>query len=105
MPTQVTPDDVLTLNEACDDYVYNNARKVYCGLKEITAQHYDDMYNVLPPIDTWNGFFMSSFMIGDWTTQYCEYGGRYFKRIVNYRDESTWITSDQCYALTNPQGN
>jgi len=67
------------------------------GLTEITAERYDEMLNVLPPV-AWERqegverFLMSEFTIGNLTEQYAQAHGRFFCRIVNAHDRSTWIT-------------
>jgi len=69
-------------------------------LKRVTEQHYHDMLNILPPLKQESGcFFMSEFEIGSWTTQYVRYYSDHFERIVDFKDETTWITNDQCQAF------
>ena len=69
-------------------------------LKRVTEQDYNDMLNILPPLKQESGrFFMGEFEIGSWTTQYVIYENEYFERIVDYKDESTWITNAQCQAF------
>lgn len=69
-------------------------------LKLITEERYNEMLNILPPLLYESGcFFMSEFEIGSWTTMFVKYYNDYFERVVDYCNEDTWVTPDQCYAL------
>lgn len=64
--------------------------------EEITKDEYNEMFNVLPPFIECNRgaihlFCMSEMYTGTYTSQYAKYGNKYYKKIVDYRDESTWI--------------
>jgi hypothetical protein len=69
-------------------------------LEEITAEKYDEMLNVLPP-KKWHTtgglqrFLMSEHWSGPYTSQYATIDGRFFTRVVDAGDESTWITRDE----------
>jgi hypothetical protein len=73
-------------------------RKYYLDmpLQEITEEVWDDMLNVLPPLQwvTINGvneFLMSEFMSGPYTSQYARKEGKYYTKIVDAYDKTTWI--------------
>lgn len=66
-------------------------------LTEITAEQYDDMLNVLPPlkwctIGNVEMFCMSEMLTGYYTSQYMYnlVNGKYYHKIVDIRDQSTW---------------
>ena len=65
-------------------------------LKEISEQEFDDALNVLPPLN-WctinevNQFLMSEFYTGVYTTQYARYNNKYYCKIVDAYDSTTWI--------------
>lgn len=66
------------------------------GPAEITEDEYNEMLNVLPPLNwcTKNGvemFCMSEMYTGSYTTQYAKHNGKYYRKMVDYLDESTWI--------------
>ena len=65
-------------------------------LHEISEEEYNDALNVLPPLKwcTISGveeFLMSEFYTGVYTTQYAKYNGRYYCKIVDAYDQTTWI--------------
>lgn len=65
-------------------------------LTEITEERYWEMLNILPPIldVTINGvemFCMSEMYTGTYTTQYAKYNGKYYSKMVDITDKSTWI--------------
>ena len=67
-------------------------------LREITAEEWEEMLNVLPPKAwvTYNGvemFCMSEFYTGSFTTQYAydHRSGKYYSKLVDYCDRKTWI--------------
>ena len=85
------------LNAAHDEYLSNLSRIAYT-----TESRYYEMLDVLPPIQ-WhtaaNGvksFCMSEFFSGSWTDQYAydPATGKYYTKLVNIRDCSTWIEND-----------
>lgn len=67
-------------------------------LEEITADRFHEMLDVLPPL-AWtqhNGvemFCMMEFYTGSYTGQYAhdKRTGKYYTKLVDYRDRSTWI--------------
>lgn len=66
--------------------------------EEITAERYNEMLDILPPLawHTSNGiesFCMSEFYTGSYTSQYAKVKatGKYYTKIVDYRDRSTWL--------------
>ena len=63
---------------------------------EITEEDYNDALNVLPPLKwcTKKGvemFCMCEMYTGSYTTQYARYCGRYYCKMVDCKDESTWL--------------
>ena len=65
-------------------------------LIEISEEEYNDALNVLPPLKwcTINGieeFLMSEFYTGVYTTQYARYNNKYYCKIVDAYDQTTWI--------------
>ena len=84
---------ILTWNE------FAKLKKAYYitdDLAEITADRYDEMLNVLPPLKwrTVKGvemFCISEMTSGTYTSQYARYDGKYYTKTVDVMDESTWI--------------
>ncbi len=69
-------------------------------LREINAQTYHEMLDVLPPLHSrqqggLTTFLMSEFFSGSYTHQYAAYRGRYYCRLVDVLDQSTWMTADE----------
>ena len=65
-------------------------------LKEISEEEYNYALNVLPPLKwcTINGveeFLMSEFYTGVYTTQYARYNNKYYCKMVDAYDKTTWI--------------
>ena len=65
-------------------------------LKEITADRFNEMLNILPPKcwTTINGvemFCMSEMLTGTYTDQFARIGDKYYNKIVNLADRKTWI--------------
>lgn len=65
-------------------------------LKEITEKEWEEMLNVLPPykwctIAGVNMFCMSEMYTGTYTTQYARCNGKYYCKMVDSADQSTWI--------------
>jgi len=65
-------------------------------LQEITEEQYNDALDVLPPLK-WcqkNGvemFCICEMYTGSYTTQYAKAGGKYYTKMVDVLDDSTWI--------------
>lgn len=67
-------------------------------LEEITADRFNEMLDILPPL-AWtqhNGvemFCISEFYTGSYTSQYAHdrTTGKYYTKLVDYHDRSTWI--------------
>lgn len=63
---------------------------------EVSKEDFEDALNVLPPL-AWGThenvemFCMSEFYSGTITNQYGRYNGKYYCKLVDYRDKSTWI--------------
>jgi hypothetical protein len=73
-------------------------------LRVITAAQWDEALNVLPPLrwgqrDGVERFCMSEFYSDTLTHQYARVGSTYCTRLVDYRDEATWITAVEVLAL------
>lgn len=77
-------------------------------LQEITADFYDQMLNVLPPMYRTGamGFFMCEFTSGSITNQFVKHRTsdfaepRYYAAAVDILDRSTWITPEKIAALS-----
>ena len=80
-----------------DDFQAGQKRHLLNGeLKEITKKEWEEMLNVLPPlmwctIDGVNMFCMSEMYTGTFTTQYARYNEKYYCKMVDSADKSTWI--------------
>lgn len=80
-----------------DDYL-DLQRHFYLDseIKEVSAEEWQEMLNILPPYK-WcsrNGvemFCNSEMEFGTYTMQYARRGDRYFGKVVDSADESTWI--------------
>lgn len=67
-------------------------------LKETTEECFEDALNVLPPlkwctIDGVEMFCMSEMYTGTYTSQYAKYNGKYYIKMVDVTDKSTWINN------------
>ncbi len=65
-------------------------------LEEITEERWHEMLEVSPPLkwvtrDGVNEFLLSEFYTGNYTNQYARCNGKYYTKMVNAYDESTWI--------------
>ena len=77
-------------------------------LEEITEEKYREAFEKLPPEQYQHSggmerFLMSEHWSGPYTAQYVTYQGRYFTRMVDATDRSTWITVQDIHALTQPE--
>jgi hypothetical protein len=77
-------------------------------LQEITEETYREAFEQLPPeqfgfAGGLESFLMSEHFSGPYTEQYVAYQGRYFTRMVDATDRSTWITVQDIHALTQPE--
>lgn len=64
--------------------------------KEISEEQFNDALNVLPPLKwcTINGieeFLMSEFYTDSYTNQYARKGSKYYVKMVDAKDKSTWL--------------
>ena len=85
--------EIMTLDQflQCQRYVMLDR-----PVKEITAEIFDEMLNVLPPLRwcTIRGiemFCMSEMYTGTYTDQYARVGEKYYTALVDIYDQSTWI--------------
>lgn len=65
-------------------------------LKEVAEEDYENALNVLPPykwctIDGVEMFCMSEMYTGTYTTQYARINGKYYCKMVDSADKTTWI--------------
>ena len=65
-------------------------------LEEVTAERFYEMLNVLPPrcwitLKGVEMFCMSEMLTGTYTDQYAKAGDKYYTKIVDAKDRSTWI--------------
>jgi hypothetical protein len=72
---------------------------------QITAEKWNDMLEVLPPMSwtqefNYNSFLMSEMMTGSYTHQYVRYGHgddcTYWEKMVDATDRTTWTRPGQC---------
>ena len=66
-------------------------------LKEITAERFHEMLEILPPVvwqhrDGVERFMVSEALSGTYHSQFATCHGRYFEGVVDAADQSTWIT-------------
>ena len=78
-------------------------------LEEISKDKYREAFEVLPPehyqsTGALERFLMSEHVSGPYTHQYAACQDRYFTRMVDATDRGTWITVQDIYALTHPEG-
>ena len=67
-------------------------------IAETTEENFEDMLNVLPPKKwcTINGvemFCMSEMLTGVYTSQYAKCNEKYYTKIVDVTDKTTWINN------------
>lgn len=67
-------------------------------LIETTKEKYNEMLDVLPPlkwcnIDNVEMFCMREMYTGTYTDQYAKYGDKYYSKMVDITDRSTWINN------------
>lgn len=67
-------------------------------LSEITKNKYNEMLDVLPPlkwcnIDNVEMFCMREMYTGTYTNQYAKHDDKYYSKMVDVSDESTWINN------------
>jgi hypothetical protein len=65
---------------------------------ETTEEHFDDMLNCLPPmkwctINNVEMFCMCEMLTGTYTSQYARYNDKYYTKVVDVMDRSTWINN------------
>jgi hypothetical protein len=71
--------------------------------QEITAEKFEEMLNVLPPKHWRRGEWFESFLMiehwsGVYTSQFVRRGTRYFTKLVDATDRTTWMTEAACVA-------
>lgn len=87
----INDDELNLLNEKYNNDLIKNS------FEEISEDSYNWKLECLPPLN-WgihNGldsFFMCEFYTGNITEQVVKSGGRYFKKLVDYKDKTTWLT-------------
>jgi hypothetical protein len=81
-------------------YALKRAKLLADPLVEITEEQWMYALEVLPP-EQWhtdpqgvNKFLMCEHYTGTFTTQYARWKKRYFSRMVDAADRTTWITAD-----------
>lgn len=78
----------------------HDARYLNAPVREITAEEFDEMLGVLPPLqwhttpDGVNVFCISEFTSGRITAQYGRRNNAYRARYVSYGDRSTYLCAD-----------
>jgi hypothetical protein len=80
-----------------DEFI-KKEREYYLSLPlhEITKDKFHEMLEVLPPykwvtINGTNEFLISEFWSGNYTDQYARKNGKYYSKLVDALDQSTWI--------------
>ena len=75
-------------------------RRVYLAgpPTEITEETFIEMLEVLPPVawtrrNNFESFLMSEHYSGPYTSQYARHGKRYYTKMVDCTDRSTWMTA------------
>ena len=90
------------VNAGCQVMTYDEYKKLERkkllsdDLKEVTAEAYEDAFEVLPPlkfckIQGVEMFCISEMYTGSYTTQYAKFNGKYYSKMVDVCDKSTWI--------------
>ena len=91
--------ELMPLDEACR-LAQEAQRAHYChGPVEITAERFEEMLNVLPPMQWKRGpgaqsFKMSELTCGTLTGIFCEVRGRYFELCDDVRNSHEWIVRE-----------
>jgi len=91
---------------AWKDFLERQRRYYLREPEEITPEHWEESLGMLPPLH-WEvacgveRFLCCEFLDGNYTRQYARLGTRYFMRIVDHGDPSTWITAEMLGALTH----
>lgn len=58
---------------------------------EISAQDYNEMFEILQPLQFGkNSFIMSEFFKGSYTAQFFKKDGKYYHAMIDYRRKETW---------------
>ena len=84
-----------------DFYAAERKKMLADPLKRITEKQYWDALEVLPPLhherlaDGCERFCMREFFTSTYTTQYYHSREGWFCRVVDYTDQTTWITQDE----------
>ena len=94
--------EVMTIEEYCQ-----KDRDFYLSkpLKEISCGEFNDMLGMLPPLkwerkdSNFETFCMSEMTSGYYTSQYARLGDKYFTKVVDCVDRSTWITKKMIEAM------
>jgi hypothetical protein len=77
-------------------------------LQDISEDKFHEMFEVLPPKGVRNTRGMFSFLMmehrsGPYTAQYASFQEKYYTRLVDATDETTWITVDEIQAHRQQQ--
>ena len=104
--TPTDPDYVLM---TFGEYQSRQRAKMLDGeLKECSEDDFIEALECLPP-EKWhtdkdgvNKFLMCEYYTATFTTQYARFKGRYYSRMVDARDPTTWITAQEILALPVP---
>ncbi len=65
-------------------------------LNEISEERYEEMLDVLPPLqygqnEGLESFFCREYYEGTYTNQYAKHNGKFYQKLVDITDSSTWI--------------
>lgn len=89
--------EVVLFDDFCE-----RRKKIFLGepIQEITFDEWEEALECLPPM-RWhtdkhgvNKFLLVEFYSGSFTSQYAKLGDRYFTKMVDASDESTWISKE-----------
>jgi hypothetical protein len=82
------------------DEFLKRQRRYYLSLplREITKEKFEEMFSVLPPlywceIDGVEMFCLSEMWTGSYTDQFARVGDKYYTKMVDCRDKTTWINN------------
>lgn len=89
--------EIMKFDDFCE-----RRKKIFLGepIREITFDQWEEALECLPPMK-WhtdehgvNKFLLVEFYSGSFTNQYAKLGDRYFTKMVDASDESTWISKE-----------
>ena len=74
-----------------DDFKKEQEKTLLRDAQEITEDEYWEMLEVLPPLEMGKNYFiMSEFFTGSYTRQFYKKEGKYFTKMIDYKNKDTW---------------